>query len=132
MNNINFLNKIEDEISLNIVIDFDGVIHKNSKGFYDGTIYDEPIMGTKESLKYLYEKGFKLIIYTCKANPERPLVNSKTGIDLIWEWLENWKLKKYIFDVTNTKPRALYYIDDKAIRFNNWKQTIDFIKRKNI
>ena len=34
-----------------IAIDFDGVIHKNSKGYYDGTIYDEPVEGSLEAIK---------------------------------------------------------------------------------
>ena len=34
-----------------IAIDFDGVIHLNSKGFYDGTIYDNPVPGAVESIK---------------------------------------------------------------------------------
>ena len=34
-----------------IGIDFDGVIHKNSKGFYDGTVYDDPVNGVAESSK---------------------------------------------------------------------------------
>jgi len=34
-----------------IGIDFDGVIHKNSKGFYDGTVYDKPVSGAKEALE---------------------------------------------------------------------------------
>ena len=42
-----------------IAIDFDGVIHKNSKGFYDGTVYDEPVDGVKEGLEYL-SKSYKL------------------------------------------------------------------------
>ena len=103
-----------------IAIDFDGVIHKNSKGFHDGTIYDKPIENVKNSLEYL-SKSYKLVIYTCKANPNRPLINGETGIDLIWGWLQRWNLHGYIDDVTYTKPNALYYIDDKAIRFINWE-----------
>ena len=33
-----------------IGVDFDGVIHKCSKGFYDGTIYDPPIKGSYHAL----------------------------------------------------------------------------------
>ena len=102
-----------------IAIDFDGVIHKNSKGFHDGTIYDEPIKDVKKGLEYL-SKSYKLVIYSCKANPNRPLIDGETGIDLIWGWLQRWNLHGYIKDVTYTKPNAKYYIDDKAIRFINW------------
>ena len=102
-----------------IAIDFDGVIHKNSKGFHDGTIYDEPIEDVKKGLEYL-SKSYKLVIYSCKANPNRPLIDGETGIDLIWGWLQRWNLHGYIKDVTYTKPNAKYYIDDKAIRFINW------------
>ena len=35
---------------INVGIDFDKVIHKCSKGYYDGTIYDEPIEGAYEAL----------------------------------------------------------------------------------
>ena len=106
-----------------IAIDFDGVIHKNSKGFYDGTVYDEPVDGVKEGLEYL-SKSYKLVIYSCKANPDRPLVNEETGAELIWGWLQKWNLHGYIEDVTYTKPNAKYYIDDKAIKFINWDETL--------
>ena len=106
-----------------VAVDFDGVIHRNSKGFHDGTIYDKPVNGVKNSLEYL-SKSCKLVVYSCKANPKRPLVDGKTGIELIWEWLNKNNLEKYIDDVTYNKPNAKYYIDDKAIRFISWDQTI--------
>ena len=109
-----------------IAIDFDGVIHKNSKGFHDGTIYDKPIENVKNSLEYL-SKSYKLIVYSCKANPERPLINGKTGTELIWEWLEIHSLNQYIENVTYDKPNARYYIDDKGIRFNSWDDTLRII-----
>ena len=104
---------------INLGIDFDGVIHKNSKGFFDGTIYDDPIEGTEESLKRLSKK-YTLILYTTKAKPDRGLINGKTGTELVWEWLKKHKFDKYISKVTSEKPRAVAYIDDKAIRFNDW------------
>ena len=58
---------------------------------------------------------------TAKALPDRPLVNGKTGKQLIFDWLEEYNVMQYISDITYTKPRAEYYIDDKAIEFkNNW------------
>ena len=110
-----------------IAVDFDGVIHKSSKGFYDGTIYDEPVEETKKGLEYL-SKSYKLVVYTCKANPDRPLINEKTGTELIWEWMEKYDLSKYVSDVVYGKPNAKYYIDDKAICFIDWNQIIKVVK----
>ena len=110
-----------------IAVDFDGVIHKSSKGFYDGTIYDEPIKGTKKGLEYL-SKSYKLVVYTCKANPDRPLIDGKTGTELIWEWMEKYDLSKYVSDVVYGKPNAKYYIDDKAICFIDWNQILKVVK----
>lgn len=113
--------------AINLAIDFDGVIHKNSKGFYDGTIYDDPIEGSEEALKLLASK-YRLILYTAKAKPDRPLVNGKTGTQLVWEWLEKNNLKVYITDITAEKPRAVAYIDDKCFRFLDWESCMNELK----
>lgn len=123
-----FLEKVRKEISSTIGVDMDGVIHKNSKGYHDGTIYDDPLPGTKEAL-YFLSKKYKLIIYTCKANPERPLVNGKTGIELIWEWLKKYNLDQFINEITDKKPRAAFYIDDKAIKFNTWEEALKDVEK---
>ena len=112
-----------DEL-VNIAIDFDGVIHKNSKGFFDGTIYDEPVEGVEEALKEL-SKNNSIIVFTCKAKKDRGLVNGKTGVELVWEWLEKYNLAKYVSKVTAEKPRALVYVDDKALRFVSWEKTAE-------
>lgn len=106
-----------------IGIDFDGVIHKNSKGLYDGTIYDEPVKDVEEALK-LISKRYTIIIYTAKAKSDRPLVNGKTGTELVLEWLQKYNLAQYISTVTAEKPRAVVYIDDKGIRFENWEDCL--------
>jgi len=111
---------------INIGVDFDGVIHKCSKGYYDGTIYDEPIEGSYEALKLLSEK-YTVIVYTCKAKPDRGLVNGKTGTQLVWEWLEKHNMSKFVSKVTSEKPRAVAYIDDKAISFSNWRECLEKI-----
>lgn len=75
--------------------------------------------GIENALKILSER-FKIIIFTCKATKIRPLVNNKTGVELIWEWLSKYNLHGYVHDITIEKPQAKYYIDDKAIKFVNW------------
>lgn len=109
-----------------IAIDFDGVLHKNSKGYYDGTIYDEPVEGAFSALKYLSEH-YSLVIYSFKGHPDRPLVEGKDGIQLIWEWLKFHDVAKYITDVVRYKPNAKIYIDDKGYKFNNWEDTLLFL-----
>ena len=116
---------------INLGVDFDKVIHKCSKGFYDGTVYDDPIEGTEEALKLLSSK-YTLICYTAKAKPDRGLVNGKTGTELVWEWLRKYKFDKYISKVTSEKPRAVAYIDDKAVRFTDWDSCIKNLKELNI
>ena len=110
--------------TVNLAIDFDGVIHKNSKGFYDGTIYDDPIEGSRESLKLLSQK-YNIVLCTCKAKSDRGLVNGKTGIEMVWEWLKKHDMDQFVTKVTAEKPRAVLYIDDKGVRFSNWEDCLE-------
>lgn len=113
-----------DDETKTIAIDFDGVIHSFEFGFHDGTIYGTPLPGSLESIKKIAEK-YKIIIYTAKAKKDRPLINGKTGTELVWEWLKKYKIDTLIADVTAEKPRAVCYIDDKAIQFINWNQALN-------
>ena len=107
----------------NIAVDFDGVIHE-FKGWGDGTCYGNPLPGALEALKSLSEQ-YNVIIFTAKARPDRPLVNGMTGMELVIEWLEEHDVMKYIDYVTFEKPRAKYYIDDKAIKYDdNWSEIL--------
>ena len=119
-----------DELT-NIAVDFDGVIHKCSKGYFDGTIYDEPVEGTQEALQRLSE-NHTVIVHTCKARKDRGLVNGKTGTELVWEWLHKHDLAQYVSKVTSDKPRAMVYIDDKSIRFNDWYDALKSMEHKGI
>ncbi len=103
----------------NIAVDFDGVIHKNSKGYYDGTIYDDPVPGSHEALEKL-SQTYDVVIFTAKAKPDRGLVNGKTGTQLVWEWLKDHDMDRFVTKVTAEKPRAVQYIDDKAVKFTSW------------
>lgn len=133
MKSVNEFDKIQKiENSKNIAIDFDGVLHKCSKGYYDGTVYDDPIEGSLEAIKKIHDLGFRVIIYSCKSRSDRPSVDNKNGTQMIWDWFKKHNVDKYVYDVVSEKPRALCFIDDKAVRFTNWSQTFDDLSKLNI
>lgn len=111
----------------NLSIDFDGVIHSFDKGYHDGTCYGEPIPGALDALRNLSKK-YRIIIFTAKAKPSRPLVNGMTGTELVANWLERYGVLDCISEITAEKPRAFLYIDDNAYRFANWTGALNFIK----
>jgi hypothetical protein len=110
----------------NLAVDFDGVIHNAFKGFHDGTCYGEPLPGALEAIPIL-AKNYKIIIFTAKAKPDRPLINGKTGTELVSNWLEKYGVLKYVSEITSEKPRAILYIDDNAFRFKNWVDTLEYL-----
>ena len=116
----------ENEIK-SIAIDFDGVLHDAYQGWGDGTCYGDPLPGAIEAIKQL-SKQYQIIIFTAKAKPDRPLVDGKTGAELIWKWLEKYNIKECFSEITAEKPRCLFYVDDKAIRFINWENALSSIE----
>lgn len=99
-----------------ICLDFDGVLHGYSKGWGDGTIYDGPVNGTVEAVKKLAE-DYRLVISTCREDTIA-----------IWQWLNANGLESYIAEVTHGKPKAVLYIDDRAIRFTNWDDALALVQ----
>jgi hypothetical protein len=110
-----------------LAIDFDGVLHNAYDGWGNGTCYGDPIPGSINAIKFLSKK-YDIIIFTAKAKPDRPLVNGKTGVSLVKEWLEKYDILKYVSDITSEKPRAELYIDDNGYRFQNWEDTLSFVE----
>jgi len=116
--------KLQDKILTDtIAIDFDGVIHKNSKGYHDGTVYDEPVEGAIEAIKRLSAK-YTIMLYTFKGHPERPIVDGKDGIQGTWEWLDKYGIRDCVQDIVWGKPNAKIYIDDKGYKFESWSKTL--------
>jgi hypothetical protein len=111
----------------NLCIDFDGVIHSYHLGFHDGTIYGYPIEGSLDAVRELSKK-YKIIIFTAKAKKDRPLVNGKTGTELVWEWLHKYGITDCIAEVTAEKPRGFLYIDDNGYRFESWVDTLKYVE----
>jgi hypothetical protein len=108
-----------------VAVDFDGVINSYKSGGQGPTETDEPVLSAAESLKTLYNRGYKVVIFSTRAN-------TREGIDTIREYLrkhtENNELADTI-EITGQKPIADMYIDDRAIPFNgDWEETLKRIE----
>lgn len=105
-----------------VCVDFDGVIHRYSRGWQDGSIYDPPMKGAREELARLVTKGYKVVILTTRLNPE---TNDDVNLERnkISKWLSDngFQPGTHYHDITAIKPIAVVYVDDRAIRFTNWR-----------
>lgn len=111
-----------------IAIDFDGVIHNANLGWGDGTCYGDPIPGSIEAVKKL-ASNYRIVVFTAKAKADRPLVNGKTGVELVTDWLKKYGLVNFVSEITSEKPRAELYIDDNGYRFENWNDALNFVEK---
>lgn len=97
-----------------ICVDFDGVL--NEYDHYDENDLSTPRPGCKEFLETL-SQNHKVVILTAR------------NFVKVLNWLDEYNLRKYVHHVTNIKPPAVAYIDDRAIPFNgNYEATIQALK----
>lgn len=137
-----------------IAIDFDGVIHKYSKGWQDGVIYDEPIKGAEEFLRnVLIDENFTIFIFSTRNARQikkwliakMPFTFGPMAVDcgmmncgqVGWDvkiipfWTKFWN-KTDAIGITNRKLPAIVYIDDRAVKFEggNWDVILNLISNK--
>lgn len=132
-----------------IAIDFDGVIHKYSKGWHDGSIYDEAVESSFQSIQQLFISGYTVFIFstrspkqikkwmiehTFESEYEHDGMGNDPGlfiypkykfrVEVIPFWVKFWN-KPNVIGVTKRKLPALCYIDDRALKFEgDWNDTI--------
>lgn len=93
-----------------LAVDFDGVIHAYSRGWQGGEIYDEPMEGTAEALRE-FDKRYQLVLFTARHD-----------LEAVHLWLVKHRLRHFFHEITNRKPMAVAYLDDRAWRFVSWEQ----------
>ena len=114
---------------LTIAIDFDGVLHRYSKGWNGGEIYDSPVPGAKEALQKLKDAGHKLYIFSTRSNKMFKKKDTPDQDVLMKAWMEKHGI---VFDKIWSfgKPMADIFIDDRNIAFRgDWTKTFEEIKR---
>ena len=100
-----------------VCVDFDGVLAQYA-GWKGPNHLGDPRPGAKEFLEEIRDLGMKPIILTTRE-PEN-----------VYLWLSKWGLKGLVARVTQEKPPALVYIDDRALRFRgNFQETLGELQR---
>lgn len=90
-------------------VDFDHVIHDAAHPC-TGRRMGGPMVGAKDALRLLEGEGYDIVVLTANRTAH------------IHDWLEFYSFPPY--EVTNTKPPAVAYIDDKGIRFTTWRDCL--------
>jgi len=117
-----------------IAVDFDGVIHRYSKGWSDGTCYDIAVPGAFEAIRSLMETHNVFILSTRNPHDIKDWFENQFRFDyhgngypspFELEVIPNdredpfWQ-KEGVLGITNRKFVCIAIIDDRAIRFTNW------------
>lgn len=93
----------------NIVFDFDGVIHSYTSGWqgYDN-IPDPPVEGIRDLLRKIKTLGYNIWIVATRAL-------TIEGTNAVINYLKRYDIPYHT--VTNIKPKALVYVDDRGLQF---------------
>ena len=105
-----------------VCVDFDGVIHRYSRGWQDGSIYDDVVPGFFEWL--LTAGRFRVVLYSSRSK-------TPDGVAAMRAWLcaraeeamcfrDSIERHGYLDSIkfASEKPSAFLTIDDRAIRFD--------------
>lgn len=97
-----------------IMVDLDGVLCTEEM-FFDRPLA-EPIAGAKEALQQLRAAGHVIVVYTGRGWGEFRVTK---------KWLDD---HGFVYDGLHMgKPIADVWIDDRAVRFTNWKDALSQI-----
>jgi hypothetical protein len=85
-------------------IDLNGVLDAYA-GWRGADHFDPPRAGARAFLEALRGRGFRLVVFTTRWP------------DGVWAWLRKYALDDLVSEVTDRKPAAHVFVDDRAVRF---------------
>jgi hypothetical protein len=116
-----------------VAVDFDGVLHSYDKGWHDGTIYGDWMPGAVIGLAQLMQRGPVFVFTTRNPRQVARWIERMSGYGFeCTTWLPRtwygrrkpfWNTRDLLL-VTNRKLAATDYIDDRAVRFEDWTQAL--------
>jgi len=87
-----------------VCVDLNGVLDRFA-GWQDAAHWDPPRQGAREFLEALAAAGFDVVVFTTRWAPDAR------------RWLERHGLLAHVSDVTDRKPAAHVFVDDRAVCF---------------
>lgn len=87
-----------------VCVDLDGVLNQFD-GWKGADYFHPPRPGAREFLSRLVEMGYEVVVFTVRWAPH------------VEQWLARHGLAEYVSRVTDRKPPAHVYIDDRAVCF---------------
>ena len=95
-----------------LAVDFDGVIHEYRDGWNGGAL-GAIMPGARDALIQL-SRRYRIVVFTARHD-----------LAAVRAWLAAQSVGHAISDVTNRKPAAVAYIDDRGYHFVDWEQTLE-------
>ena len=106
---------------MKICVDLDGTICE-TKALGQSYKDVKPLENAVETLEFLKQRGYYIVIFparnmrTCENNVGRIIANQAK---LVIDWLEKYCIP--YDELLFGKPHVDFFIDDKGIKFTNWK-----------
>lgn len=108
-----------------LCLDFDGVIHRYSKGWQDGEIYD-PLTDGFIAWAYVARDYFRLVIYSSRSKTAEGLMAMQSYLRdqlALSNQLCDDPVTVDDFEFAHEKPPAFLTIDDRGLTFTgSWEQ----------
>lgn len=94
-----------------IAVDFDGTLH-DYKNPVKGRRMGPPMPGAVEGIEALQDAGHEIIIHTVRGGSPQHIL----------DWCDYYGIE--VSGVTEIKPNADIYLDDKGMQFTTWPAAV--------